>query len=745
MKRFIKKPIVIISFLFFALLVSALQFTPPEIIYKIFIKPAVASNITNLSGSTGYVGKEDIRWGTGLDTDTYSVPTYSGGTITLTKLPSLFANAASIIKGKWYVAAMSGDHGNASLTGSLAWVINTLGADPATIELPGNQTYSLTTNLAIPETIVLNFQRGAILGGTANISGDGLKHIQAGAWQIFSTSGTITFPDGSDLKSSWFADFETAITKISTAKVSLEVTEADTITNDTTVNADTLLKWTGPGKILTISSSKTLTLNDLSGGLYQIFSGTGNVSFGTNPPDYARAEWWYSGSGSWDTAIEEAAESFCQTYVDSETQVQCGTVLLASKAYTVTDTITIRRPVKIKGEFVEFNSGPSRASCAGTRIVSNINNAAKDVFELIGTDRGDGNVAIFGTVLENFAINGASTERDGIRISATGHIYGLILRSIHIHDIGNNGVTVTSDNDSFSYSTFENIRCFSAGNDSFNLETGYAGDSTVGLRFTDCRSNTAGRYGFYAQLHGILVENFIEDLSATAGIYLKGVQRSTFQHCTAEQSSGYGFVLDASMHNNFNSCVSTNNVDDQYYFTGAARNNKFIGCGINKVGTEKHIEYDSSCRNNLWIGTQFYEAPDITDNGTRNVYLMNYDSSSSTEPGLEMGGSENFLWAIVHESFREKFATKTAAYTITAKDKYIYANASGGAFNVTLPTADNGLRGQEFCIKKIDSSANAVTVVGSIEGGNVTLSAQYNYVRVTCDGGTGLWWIVGQS
>lgn len=290
MKRFIKKPVVIVSFLFFALLVSLLQFTPPETIYKTFIRPADASNLTNLSGVTGKVGKEDINFGTGQATDTFTVPTYSGGTVTLTKLPSLFANAASIIKGKWYVAAMAGDHGNAALTGSLAWVINTLSTDPATIELPGNQTYSLTTNLVIPETIVLNFQRGAILGGTGNISGSGLKHIQAGAWQIFSTSGTITFPDGSDLKSSWFADFETAITKISTAKVSLEVTEADTISNDCTLNANTKPVWTSAGKILTISSGKTLTFNSqIDAGLYQIIAGTGSAA-----AEYKVESIWFS-------------------------------------------------------------------------------------------------------------------------------------------------------------------------------------------------------------------------------------------------------------------------------------------------------------------------------------------------------------------------------------------------------------------------------------------------------------------
>jgi len=358
MKRFIKKPIVFISFLFFALLVSALQFTPPETIYKIFIQPADASNITNLSGSTGYVGKEDIRWGTGLDTDTYTVPTYSTGTVTLTKLPSLFANAASIIKGKWYVAAMAGDHGNAALTGSLAWVINTLSANPANIDLPGNQTYSLTTNLAIPETIVLNFQRGAILGGTGNISGDGLKHIQAGAWQIFSTSGTITFPDGSDLKSSWFASFETAITKISTAKVSLEITKADTIANDTTVNANTALKSTGPGKVLTIASGKTLTINGpyQTSGLYQTFSLPGSITFASGAVSEVYPQWWGAlGNGVQDerTYIQAAADSITTgtlRLVGGEYALNSMASYTSANGGSENGIIIINNPISIKGD-----------------------------------------------------------------------------------------------------------------------------------------------------------------------------------------------------------------------------------------------------------------------------------------------------------------------------------------------------------------------------------------------------------
>src|SRR4030067_239249 len=51
----------------------------------------------------------------------------------------------------------------------------------------------------------------------------------------------------------------------------------------------------------------------------------------------------------------------------------------------------------------------------------------------------------------------------------------------------------------------------------------------------------------------------------------------------------------------------------------------------------------------------------------------------------------------------------TANYTATLNDEVILANATAGAVTVTLPTAV-GNTGKKFVIKKIDSSANTVTV-----------------------------------
>ena len=64
--------------------------------------------------------------------------------------------------------------------------------------------------------------------------------------------------------------------------------------------------------------------------------------------------------------------------------------------------------------------------------------------------------------------------------------------------------------------------------------------------------------------------------------------------------------------------------------------------------------------------------------------------------------------------------------------------ATAGAFTVTLPAA-SGVTGKPFQVKKIDSSANAVTVDGdgaeTIDGAaSEDLLSQYDCLEVTSDG-----------
>lgn len=73
--------------------------------------------------------------------------------------------------------------------------------------------------------------------------------------------------------------------------------------------------------------------------------------------------------------------------------------------------------------------------------------------------------------------------------------------------------------------------------------------------------------------------------------------------------------------------------------------------------------------------------------------------------------------------------TKTTTYTAAPRE-FVEANATTGPFTVTLPAAP--INGIEVSVKKIDSSANVVTVLGAggstIDGDvNATLPDQWSW------------------
>ena len=87
--------------------------------------------------------------------------------------------------------------------------------------------------------------------------------------------------------------------------------------------------------------------------------------------------------------------------------------------------------------------------------------------------------------------------------------------------------------------------------------------------------------------------------------------------------------------------------------------------------------------------------------------------------------------------------TVTSAYTMLTSDFGILANASAGAFTVTLPAASN--TGMLVFIKKIDTSTNVVTVsragTDTIEGATAEKLATKNKSFTLIAGGSGVWYI----
>jgi hypothetical protein len=122
---------------------------------------------------------------------------------------------------------------------------------------------------------------------------------------------------------------------------------------------------------------------------------------------------------------------------------------------------------------------------------------------------------------------------------------------------------------------------------------------------------------------------------------------------------------------------------------------------------------------------------------------------SVPDPGATAGSThylrEDGTWAIpAGGSSAFSFAVKTTTYTITTADSGIAADATGGSFTVTLPTAVGAT--QLYAIKKVDASANAVTLATTssqtIDGASTVILTGLDQEIVVGSNGTN-WLIAG--
>lgn len=90
----------------------------------------------------------------------------------------------------------------------------------------------------------------------------------------------------------------------------------------------------------------------------------------------------------------------------------------------------------------------------------------------------------------------------------------------------------------------------------------------------------------------------------------------------------------------------------------------------------------------------------------------------------------------LNERLSPSVASKTAAYSVSVNDQIVKADATGGAFTVTLPTPV-GVSGKTYTVKRMNAGANAVTVgtaAGTIDGAATSvLASQYAVLRVISD------------
>lgn len=96
---------------------------------------------------------------------------------------------------------------------------------------------------------------------------------------------------------------------------------------------------------------------------------------------------------------------------------------------------------------------------------------------------------------------------------------------------------------------------------------------------------------------------------------------------------------------------------------------------------------------------------------------------------------------------KDTAATKTATFTVDGAAWFYLVDATAGAVTVNLPAAA-AAKGRLVAVKKVDASANAVTLDGSgaetIDGGaTLATTTQWGSFLIWSDGTT--WYVVAKN
>lgn len=133
-----------------------------------------------------------------------------------------------------------------------------------------------------------------------------------------------------------------------------------------------------------------------------------------------------------------------------------------------------------------------------------------------------------------------------------------------------------------------------------------------------------------------------------------------------------------------------------------------------------------------------------TSIGSGNQYLIDAQVGGVSKFNVDRTGRSLFQGELLSKGLMQPAVTKTGAYTIITTDHTIFADATGGAFTITLPTAASSYDAVNSCgdfyiIKRINTGANVVTVqangVELIDGANTApIISQYASITVQSNG-----------
>lgn len=365
---------------------------------------------------------------------------------------------------------------------------------------------------------------------------------------------------------------------------------------------------------------------------------------------------------------------------------------------------------------------------------------------------GEGFVPI-GTIGTAFTGNleGNNYIIDGLYINRSSDYQGLFgyTNNGSVSNVGLTGCSITGSNNVGSFVGFFTIGstlsgCYSTGN--------VSGINYVG--------------GMIGRTDSGTVTNCYTKCSSTGTDYVGGLtgQRSgTLSHCystgVVTGSSSVGGLVGSGIGGSVIACFWDTETSGQSSSPGG-------GTGLTTVNMKLKSSYSGWDFTDIWfmplLVNDGYPALQLfptypTDyldiklhNGTifRSMYLTNLlcNPLGSEKDVIILNGDRTGTWRQLGvRDIDTPTDTKTANYTVLETDVVLFGNATSGNIVLTLPNAD-GLTGKIFIFKKIDSSANTVTIDASAhtqsidESTSKVLSSQYESVTIISYGSG--WYVI---
>jgi hypothetical protein len=188
--------------------------------------------------------------------------------------------------------------------------------------------------------------------------------------------------------------------------------------------------------------------------------------------------------------------------------------------------------------------------------------------------------------------------------------------------------------------------------------------------------------------------------------------------------------------------VNTTTVEGNFFFGDTAGHKAIIVQGVNHAIKGNAIQLPAG-----FTGIEVDGATSCSIEGnvaTESISIVEINAANDNQYDDNAGFAFTLIGALSSLNNEQTRVVSTTPYAVVDTDRSLLVDATGGAITVNLPTAASA-KWRVLTVKKIDASANAVTIDGS--GGETiddsptrVLAAQYNSAMIQSDGTE--WWVL---